>query len=48
MNTDQFRRAVARALGVPDKSLTLKEAKKYEIELDENGMVVLKTKELTP
>lgn len=40
---DEFRKAVARALGLPDKSLTLEQAKQYEL-IEEEGEVVARLK----
>ena len=40
MTLDQHRRAVAMALGLPDKSVTLEVAARYEIEFDKDGFVL--------
>ena len=40
---DEERLAIARALGVPDKSLTLEQAKQYELVI-ENGEIVARLK----
>jgi hypothetical protein len=40
---DKFRKAVARALGLPDKSVTPELAQQYEL-IEENGELIAKLK----